>query len=91
MNEAYRATLTANPALSAVQFLFLDGSKEMIAERLAKRHHEYMTGTLLDSQFSTLEWPDGVICVMNDRSPDVVVEEILRKLLARSGDGTQAV
>jgi len=91
LKQKYRETLSANLPDKALQFVFLDGSKEMIAARLAKRHHEYMTGALLDSQFDALERPEGAICVMNDRSPDVIVEEILSKLHARSGDGTQAV
>lgn len=91
LKETYRATLTANLPRNAVQFVFLDGSKEMIAERLAKRHHEYMTGALLDSQLNTLQRPEDAIRVVNDRAPGVVVDEILSKLDARSKDGTQAV
>jgi gluconokinase len=75
----------------AVQFVFLDGTKEMIAQRLAARHHEYMTGKLLESQFNTLERPKNAICIVNDRAPDVVVEEILEKLQTRRANGTQAV
>ncbi|MFZ3453688.1 gluconokinase [Arthrobacter sp. 7Tela_A1] len=37
------------------QFVHLHGSRELIAERLSKRDHEYMPPTLLDSQFATLE------------------------------------
>lgn len=37
------------------QFIHLDGSRELIAERLTQRDHEYMPPTLLDSQFATLE------------------------------------
>ncbi|WIB14067.1 gluconokinase [Curtobacterium sp. MCPF17_052] len=36
---------------------FLDGSRELIAERQSHRHHEYMPNSLLDSQFATLERP----------------------------------
>ena len=37
------------------QFIHLEGSRELIAERVTKRDHEYMPPTLLDSQFETLE------------------------------------
>lgn len=37
------------------QFIHLEGSRELIAERLSRRDHEYMPPTLLDSQFATLE------------------------------------
>jgi gluconokinase len=88
LKQKYRETLTANLPDTAVQFVFLDGSKELIAQRLAKRHHEYMTGSLLDSQLGTLEQPKDAIRVVNDRTPDVVVDEILGKLKLRSTNGT---
>ena len=91
LKAKYRDALAAGMPEHAVKFVFLDGTKEMIAERLASRHHEYMTGKLLDSQFDTLERPKGAICVVNDRAPEVVVDEILEKLQTRRADGTQAV
>jgi gluconokinase len=36
-------------------FALLSGTRELLAERLAGRHHEYMPTTLLDSQLATLE------------------------------------
>jgi gluconokinase len=91
LKEQYRVTLSDGMKVGAIQWIFLDGSKEMIAERLAARHHEYMTGKLLDSQFSILERPKDAICVANDRSPEVVVDEIFGRLQMRSMHGTQAV
>ncbi len=86
LKETYRVTLAEGMPQGALQFVFLDGSKELIAERLAKRHHEFMTGKLLESQLDTLERPREAICVVNDRSPEDVVEEILRELKAGSGN-----
>jgi carbohydrate kinase (thermoresistant glucokinase family) len=40
-----------------ILFVLLDGPKEVIAERIAKRQHEYMPASLLDSQLATLERP----------------------------------
>lgn len=40
-------------------FVHLHGEKAVIAERMARRSHEYMPASLLDSQFSTLEIPDA--------------------------------
>lgn len=42
-------------------FVYLDGSREVIGERMAKRSHEYMPTSLLDSQFATLEVPDPAV------------------------------
>ena len=77
LKESYRQTLTAEMPEEPVQFVLLDGSPAMIAERLAARHHEFMTPKLLDSQLKTLEKPADAYCVMNDRAPDLVVDEIL--------------
>jgi len=57
LKRAYRDFLTEK-AGEAVLFVYLDGSRAVIAERMAKRSHEYMPTSLLDSQFATLEVPD---------------------------------
>jgi len=80
LKEAYRATLAAGMPEGAVRFVLLDGPKELIAERLAERQHEYMNPKLLESQLATLEKPRDALTVVNDRPPEVVVEEILREL-----------
>ena len=91
LKQKYRETLVANLPDKVVHFVFLDGSRELIAKRLAKRHHEFMTSGLLDSQLITLEPPKHAIRVLNDRAPDVVVDEILGKLEFRSSNGAQIV
>ncbi len=78
LKESYRQTLIAEMPEETVQFVLLDGSPEMIAERLAARHHEFMTPQLLDSQLKTLERPADAFAVVNDRAPDEVVDEILK-------------
>jgi gluconokinase len=80
LKEKYRQTLESGMPKSAVQFVLLDGSKEMIAERMAQRHHEFMNPKLLDTQLATLERPEDAICVENDKSPSEVVDQILNKL-----------
>ena len=80
LKEDYRTTLIEGMPAGAVQFVWLDGSKAMIAARLAGRQHEFMTGALLESQMQTLEAPEGGCRVVNDRAPAVVVAEILRLL-----------
>jgi gluconokinase len=60
-----------------IHFVLLDGSAELIGERLAARHHEFMNAKLLASQFATLEPPADALRVVNDREPDQVVDEIL--------------
>jgi gluconokinase len=57
LRRSYRDFLVAQ-AGEPILFVYLDGSKEVIAERMARRQHEYMPQSLLDSQFATLEVPD---------------------------------
>jgi carbohydrate kinase (thermoresistant glucokinase family) len=42
---------------SGLMFVFLAGSKETIAARLAARHGHFMRASLLDSQFADLDEP----------------------------------
>jgi gluconokinase len=91
LKAKYRETLASGMPKDAVQFVLLDAPKETIAARLAARRHEYMTGSLLDSQLSTLEIPQDAIRVLNNRTPVEVTDEILSKLQARSVDGKQVI
>ena len=80
LKESYRQTLSAHMPAGAVHFVLLEGSRELIAQRMQRRHHEFMNAKLLDSQFATLEQPKDAVRVKNDRSPDDVVAEIFEKL-----------
>ncbi len=79
LKQEYRDVLQAGIAPEKLDFVMLAGSKEMIASRMAHRHHEFMNTHLLDSQFATLEQPKDAITVTNDRQPDAVVDEILQR------------
>ncbi len=81
LKRAYRARILA--ARPDVRFVYLKGSKALIASRVSDRHHEYMPASLLQSQFETLEEPlpgEPVIVVDAGRPPDVEVEEIIEAI-----------
>jgi len=80
LKESYRTTLASGMAEGVVRFVLLDGAKELIEERLARRRHEYMNPKLLESQFATLEPPADALTVVNDKSPEAVVDEIVETL-----------
>jgi gluconokinase len=80
LKEGYRKTLVHVLPHAAVDFVLLDGSKALIAERLAERKNHYMNPGLLDSQFATLEPPADALRIVNDRAPNDVVDEILHHL-----------
>lgn len=66
-----------------VKFVHLSGSQDLIAKRIAHRHHEYMPTSLLDSQFATLEQlgddESGIIANIEPPVHDLV-QNILRGL-----------
>ena len=66
-----------------VRIVYLDGSRELIAARLASRKNHFMPPGLLDSQFSTLEVPgpdENTIAVSIDGSVAVIIDDIVSKL-----------
>ncbi|HEV2577400.1 MAG TPA: gluconokinase [Acidobacteriaceae bacterium] len=78
LKQKYRDTLANGIPSNAITFVWLDGDKELLSERLAARHHEFMNSKLLDSQFATLEPPKDALRVVNDKTPEQVVDEILQ-------------
>jgi gluconokinase len=77
LKAKYRATLKAGMPDGTVSFVWLDAPREVLAERLAERHHEFMNPKLLESQLKTLEPPKNALRIMNDRAPEEIVNQIL--------------
>jgi gluconokinase len=66
-----------------VQLVYLDGSRDLIASRLAARHGHFFTAAMLDSQFADLEEPtpdEHALTVSIGGTPKHIVEEILARL-----------
>ena len=66
-----------------VEFVYLRGSHDQIAHRLAARHEHFMPASLLDSQLGTLEpvgEDENAITVDVGDSPDRIAAEIVRRL-----------
>ena len=80
LKEKYRETLAKGLPRGTVKFVLLDGSKELISERLVARKHEFMNSALLDSQFATLEPPSDALRIVNDKPPEEIVDEILEQV-----------
>lgn len=55
LRRIYRDRIRAQAG--AVQFVFLEGSYELISQRMARRAGHYMQPQMLESQFRTLERP----------------------------------
>ncbi|MGY4497458.1 carbohydrate kinase (thermoresistant glucokinase family) [Bradyrhizobium sp. GM24.11] len=66
-----------------VRFVFLKGTQELIADRLAHRKGHFMPPGLLTSQFNTLEPPEAsehVITASIDETVEAIVDGIVRQL-----------
>ncbi len=74
---------------SDVRVVFLQGTQELIAKRMAARKNHFMPPGLLDSQFNTLEPPDlreNPVTVSIDAPVDAIVDDIIRRLRPRPAD-----
>jgi gluconokinase len=89
LKEKYRQTLESGIPAGAITFVWLDPSKELLTERMAARHHEFMNPKLLDSQFATLEPPKEALRIENDSAPAEVVDQILEHVSLTAGQQEQ--
>jgi gluconokinase len=81
LKRAYRDILVHGR--SDVRIVYLKGTQELIAKRLAARKNHFMPPGLLDSQFRTLEPPDASenpVTVSIDATVEVIVDDIIRRL-----------
>ena len=87
LKRSYRDILIGDR--SGVRLVYLKGSYQLIAARLASRKHEYMPASLLESQFEALEEPgpdEEPVVVPVELTPEQIVDRILATLpLAPSG------
>lgn len=81
LRRAYRDVLTRGRA--EVGLVYLEGTRALIAQRLAARQGHFMPIQLLDSQFAVLEPPapeERAIAVGIEGDPDAIVDAILLRL-----------
>jgi gluconokinase len=81
LKRAYRDVLVHGRG--DVRIVFLNGTRQLIANRLAVRTGHFMPPGLLDSQFKTLEPPEASenpVIVSIDAPVDAIVDDILRQL-----------
>lgn len=86
LKRAYRDRIRAG-AQGPVIFVHLQGSRDLIAGRMAARAGHYMPLSLLDSQFAALELPgaeEGAITVSIDQPLEGIVSQIVMTLDRRA-------
>lgn len=80
LKRSYRDRLRG--ACPEILFLFLDGSRDTIADRMSRRPGHYMPASLLDSQWRTLERPgddEADVCRID---VDPGLDDVLRQAQA---------
>ena len=81
LKRAYRDILIG-PRVD-VRLVYLQGTHDMIAQRLAARRGHFMPPALLDSQFRTLEEPsadEGAMIVSIGETPGSIIDRILEQI-----------
>jgi gluconokinase len=89
LKRAYRAILVRER--SDVRIVFLNGTQQLIADRLSQRQGHFMPPGLLASQFKTLEPPErneNPVTVSIDASVDAIVDDVIRQLGLRPADSS---
>lgn len=82
LKRVYRDAIRSKVS-EPVLFIHLAGSKELIAGRMGHRSGHFMPGSLLDSQFATLEPPQSdelALTVSIDQPLDGIIATILAAL-----------
>ncbi|MCX8452516.1 gluconokinase [Paenarthrobacter ureafaciens] len=79
LKKKYRDVLRGE----GVVFVFLQGSKDRISDRLASRHGHFMPASLLESQFEALEEPtedENYVSLCVSASPAEEADEVIERL-----------
>jgi gluconokinase len=81
LKHAYRALIDRRG--KGVEFVYLHGTRELIASRLAGRQGHFMPASLLESQFAALEEPaagEPVVRVEIGASPEIIAANVIDAL-----------
>lgn len=78
LKEHYRTRLERGQP--EVQFVYLQGSFELILARMQAREGHYMKANLLKSQFDALEEPEDALVVPIDQPVEEIVDAVIEGL-----------
>jgi 6-phosphogluconate dehydrogenase len=82
LKKSHRAILEKNS--NAIHFVYLEGSKNLIEQRLESRKGHYFPASLLASQLETLEPPENAFTISITQTPSAIVEIIMKTLLSQN-------
>jgi gluconokinase len=80
LKKQYRDQLRVN---DRVRFIYLEGSFDLIWQRMRARSNHYMKADMLHSQFDTLEPPgeNEAVTIRIDQDVDAIVAQISQRFL----------
>jgi gluconokinase len=78
LKERYRQTLTGN--LAGIEVVFLQGSRELLTQRMNSRKGHFMPSSLLESQLNTLEPPLNAIQIDIGKPLEDSLRQVLRHI-----------
>jgi len=78
LKQSHRDAIIADPDL--VKLVYLKGSRKQIGDRIRDRTGHFMSPALEQSQFDTLEEPQGAIVESIAAAPEAIVRSIRAKL-----------
>lgn len=74
LKEDYRQILMQD---AAVKWIFLEGDKQLIHQRLSSRKGHYFKPDLLESQYKTYESPLYGLHIKVDQHPEKIIEQVI--------------
>ena len=72
-----------------ILFIYLDGTKELLAHRISSRKDHFMPSTLLESQLNTLEVPESdeyAISININGTPNEIITRIKKQIEQLTGN-----
>lgn len=87
LKESYRSTLSKNIALGQIQWIHLQGSFDLILNRMSQRKNHFMPHNLLQSQFNTYEKPTTGLIIDISLDTNSIVQKTLKTMNQKSAIG----
>ena len=88
LKESYRTTLQSGVA-EPIHWVWLDGPRALLLERLGGRKGHYMHPNMLDSQLATLERPAYALRLSIEATPAELVQQVVAAREQNAAFGTK--
>lgn len=79
LKENYRERLS-DSIVDQVAWVYLEGSYDLIYERMQNRENHFMDANMLKSQFEAFEKPEDAMALDIADAPEIIVEKIINRI-----------